>query len=184
MAAGLPREADEEQVTRLLSAHGRVVRRLRNQHDRLYNGQVYVELEDAGKRRRWRRRPPTAPSPWASACSAASCSPPTFASRRRPLPKARKQAQRDGGGRGGGGGGDYSAVAPPSAGAAVVAERGRILRFEGAGADADRGREDAAARSVAFVDYNRGEAAGYIRFRAAAAAPRATAPTDGVASRR
>ena len=48
---GFPREADEAEVTRLLSAHGRVVgvRRLRNQHDRLYNGQVYVELEDAGK---------------------------------------------------------------------------------------------------------------------------------------
>ena len=48
---GFPREADEAEVTRLLSAHGRVVgvRRLRSQHDRLYNGQVYVELEDAGK---------------------------------------------------------------------------------------------------------------------------------------
>ena len=186
---GFPREADEAEVTRLLSAHGRVVgvRRLRNQHDRLYNGQVYVELEDAGK----------------AAALAQAAADGAIAVGERVLrgkllstyfreqeaaaaaKKARKQAQRDGGGRGGGGGGggDYSAVAPPSAGAAVVAERGRILRFEGAGADADREAVKKLCSphgSVAFVDYNRGEAAGYVRFRAAAAARAAlaAAPTD------
>ena len=161
------------------------IRRLRDlQRDRAYSGQLIIECEDAEK----------ADALLKAACKGACGIPNNKAKllkdffdkqhacaleQREKIAAKRAKRQREGGDEGGGGGGgppaeetaEQKAAREVEEAAMAEAERLLVIRFEGAGPDADREAVQALVEphaKAAYINFSRGDPTGHVRFETAA----------------
>jgi len=144
------------------------VRRLRDlQRDRAFTGQLVVRLDDEGKAGALLR----AVNKGAIACNKGKILADFYESQDRTIQEQKeKRAAKE---KQGGGGGSSAKRAAPQPSPASEAERNLVLRFEGAGATADREcvQEACSAHAeVAYINFSRGEKDGCVRFKSQAGA--------------
>jgi hypothetical protein len=190
--SGCAKELDEAAIRAQLegarAAHGATwlpivsVRRLRDlQRDRAYSGQLIIECEDAEKADALLK------AATRGGCGIANNKAKLLKDffdkqhacaleQREKMAAKRAKRQRDGGDSGGGGPPaeetpEQKAAREAEAAAMAEAERLLVIRFEGAGPDADREAVQALVEphaKAAYINFSRGEPCGHVRFETAA----------------